>query len=221
MMQPVVKRNAKLLLLSFPVVIFLCVVSYFFIDIPAARFFHSQAGDIRKVSEIVTRLGVSTWYLVLSMLGFVFYRFVRRRTLPANRLLFIFIVIAASGILNNILKFLFGRYRPNMLFNEHLYGFTFFSVGHACNSFPSGHANTITALALALYLITRRYGLAYLLLALLVMASRIVVGAHYPSDVLFGSYLAVVTTLAVKTAFENRGFALERAPELGQLSGAS
>lgn len=218
-MHAVFKLNEKPFVFSSLAVLVLCGVCFFFVDIPVARFFHSLSGMDPGFFEAVTRLGKSTWYLIVSSLAFVSFRIIFKRPVWANRALFVFVAVAGSGILNDVFKFLLGRYRPNMFFNEHLYGFTFFAAGHSFTSFPSGHANTITALTLALYLISNRYGYVYLPVAILVMLSRLVLCAHYPSDVIFGSYLAVVTTFSVKMLFEKKGLWFARTSEPGHLSG--
>src|SRR5580704_7061779 len=62
-------------------------------------------------------------------------------------------------------------------------------------SFPSGHATAAMAVALA-------YAMAFPLVALatLVGFSRVCLGVHYPSDVLAGQTIAIVTDLVVFAA---------------------
>jgi membrane-associated phospholipid phosphatase len=53
-------------------------------------------------------------------------------------------------------------------------------------AFPSNHSVVVGAFAVALFLLNRRWGLLAALFALLMGASRVYVGAHYPHDVLVG-----------------------------------
>jgi membrane-associated phospholipid phosphatase len=43
-----------------------------------------------------------------------------------------------------------------------------------------------------------RFGIIFLLVALLVGLSRIILIAHYPSDVVFGAYLGLSTAILLK-----------------------
>lgn len=65
-------------------------------------------------------------------------------------------------------------------------------------SLPSNHTTIAAALAVAISLLWRRFAVPALLMALLAGFSRVLVGAHYPHDVLFGLVLgAVVSALVV------------------------
>ena len=56
-------------------------------------------------------------------------------------------------------------------------------------SFPSDHATAAFALAVAIFLYHRRAGWLMLAMAATVSVSRVLVGVHYPSDVLAGALL--------------------------------
>jgi membrane-associated phospholipid phosphatase len=61
--------------------------------------------------------------------------------------------------------------------------------------------------------VTGRFKHILLSIALAVMASRVIVGAHFPSDVLFGAYLGVVVTELIAAGFERKGLVIARKPE--------
>jgi membrane-associated phospholipid phosphatase len=76
------------------------------------------------------------------------------------------------------------------------------------NSFPSGH--TITGFALAFYATylckDKRYGLLFLIMAILVGYSRIYLGQHFFADVLFGSLISVISSIVCLLVFERYVF---------------
>ncbi len=192
------------------IVVAACIACYFFFDIPALYWLNSKQGAIRSAFGLITYLGLSTPYLILSALAFIWFRLADRKPLFSNMALFVFTCVASAGIANDILKFLVGRSRPNLLLQGNIYELHFFSFGYGYNSFPSGHANTAAALALALCIVSGKCRPVYIVPALAVMLSRVVIGAHFISDVVFGSYLALVMVLLVKAAFERAGLEISQ-----------
>lgn len=64
-------------------------------------------------------------------------------------------------------------------------------------SFPSGHTGFAFAAAFVMYrMLPRKYGIPALLLAAFIAFSRLYLGVHYPSDVLFGVGIGVLTAEA-------------------------
>jgi undecaprenyl-diphosphatase len=61
--------------------------------------------------------------------------------------------------------------------------------------FPSDHAAASIAIAVAVFLMHRRIGIAVVAIALLVCYSRVFVGAHYPGDVAAGALIGAGVTL--------------------------
>jgi undecaprenyl-diphosphatase len=69
-------------------------------------------------------------------------------------------------------------------------------IGAAGSSFPSGHAATAFAGAVALTYFWRRGAPLFFLLAAAIAFSRVYVGVHYPGDVLVGAALGTAVGLA-------------------------
>ena len=64
-------------------------------------------------------------------------------------------------------------------------------------SFPSGHSAAAMAVALAYAIAFPAFAAPLMILAMLVGASRVMLGVHYPGDVVMGQVLAVVTAWLV------------------------
>lgn len=171
-------------------VFLLAFFSYFFIDLPVAQFFYETHSPIKELfSQYITKLGKSEWILITAIAMYLFYRV--KNTSFAQQGLFIFTSIALSGILVNILKTIFSRYRPKAYFQDNLFGFDVFAfkTQYVFNSFPSGHSATAMGLAVALMLLFPKYRILAFLFGVIVASSRFIITAHYVSDVLMGSLL--------------------------------
>jgi membrane-associated phospholipid phosphatase len=194
----------KYVVISLPVVTLVCIGGFYGLDVMLAYYCKSLNSHILDLFEFITKFGMASWYLVPSLAAFLIFELLYKKKLWSIRALFVFASIAFSGILVDILKFIFGRYRPIMLFDYGLYGFSFFKTSSDLTSFPSGHASNITALIISLYFIYPKYRNIYIIVAVLVIISRMILGLHFFTDVLAGSYLATITTLIVKSYFDSR-----------------
>ncbi|MBI5967833.1 MAG: phosphatase PAP2 family protein [Deltaproteobacteria bacterium] len=183
---------------SFAGVLIVAVLSYIFIDIPVAFFCKSLDKSITDFFGIVTEFGISTWYLVGFLALFLIFRFLYPQRIYAHRALFLFVSVAVSGIVTNIIKMIIGRYRPEMLFEKGLYGFEFFQIDSTLVSFPSGHATTAFSLAYALSLFSFKFRVPLFCFALAVGASRVIITAHYFSDVVVGAYIGIMSVLGLR-----------------------
>jgi undecaprenyl-diphosphatase len=65
-------------------------------------------------------------------------------------------------------------------------------------SFPSDHATFAFAVAVAIFLASRRAGIVALLLAALVAVSRVYVGEHYPTDVVVGACIGSIAAYSAQ-----------------------
>lgn len=114
------------------------------------------------------------------------------------------VAAALAGLLCTVAKWSVGRGRPiaHGVYNLHPFRPAFFHDGlpglfavQHNQSFPSGHVCLAFALAVALAIGAPRYTLAFLAVAAMVGAERLLEGAHYLSDVLAGGGLGVVAAL--------------------------
>lgn len=107
-----------------------------------------------------------------------------------------FLALAGSLVINNlILKNLVARPRPY----EMVAGLMPLIPRPADYSFPSGHTGSSFAAAVVLYgQLPKKWGIAALVLAVLISISRLYLGVHYPSDVLAGALIGSMIGLAVQ-----------------------
>ncbi|HET7509147.1 MAG TPA: phosphatase PAP2 family protein [Solirubrobacterales bacterium] len=71
-------------------------------------------------------------------------------------------------------------------------------AGHAADpGFPSDHATAAFAIAVAILLRKRGWGIAALVAATVLSVGRVALGVHYPSDVLAGAVLGSAAALAL------------------------
>jgi membrane-associated phospholipid phosphatase len=94
-----------------------------------------------------------------------------------------------AGASARVIKITSGRARPSVRSESVWNGPQFSSKYHA---FPSGHTAASTAFFGTLLFVSWRLGLACLPIPILIAASRMYVGAHYLSDVLFASILGIL-----------------------------
>ena len=188
-------------------------IAYFLYDRPVAVLAQSLGPRILAVFGVITQFGLSKGYLIASAAAFVFFSLVGGRwRVNAWRAAFIFVNVALSGLGADIIKVIVARPRPKLFLSHGEFGFEWFRWGSDHWSFPSGHVATATALALSLTTIWPRFWPAWWTAALLICASRVILGAHYPSDLVGGFYLALVTWWGARAWFERKKLALRESP---------
>jgi undecaprenyl-diphosphatase len=114
-----------------------------------------------------------------------------------DRTAYIFITVAAAGLINDVFKIVFGRARPRFWLAGDDSGVHFFRFGAKFASFPSGHTATSVAAAIAFSVLFPRYRRVFAGLAILIGISRIVIDAHYLSDILGGAAVGVAVAWTI------------------------
>lgn len=101
--------------------------------------------------------------------------------------------LVLSGVIVEILKYVIGRARPIFFEMFGIVGFFPFKFDWAFNSMPSGHTALSFAGLVMLGLLMPRFKWLTWSLAIVIAGSRIAVGAHWPSDVLLGAFVGIVS----------------------------
>lgn len=121
-----------------------------------------------------------------------------------RNLLYCCLAVTIAMIIGETLKWFFGRYRPVMLFDHGLYGFSWFADKGKMHSFPSGHNMRIFSLMTALSFVWPKARVPLLSLACIVGASRVLVTRHYPSDVIAGAFVGIIVAVWVWRIMQGR-----------------
>lgn len=193
-------------------------VSFLFLDWNVRLLTHNQPPEIWAFFDLVTQFGKSDWILVptgvVVLLGLVirWKRLRPRVRVAVARLVsesgLVFSSVGLAGLVVIVLKAIFGRARPKYMDEAGVMDFSFLNLTPGYPSFPSGHSATAAALAVTLMLLLPKWRWVFVALALWLGGSRVIVGAHYPSDVIFGFLVGGAIAWFIGAAFAKRRFAL-------------
>jgi undecaprenyl-diphosphatase len=214
------------------IVVAICIFGIVFIDAAATNAVPHLPHFVVAFFDWVTDFGKSAWFLW--PLGLLFLGLA---ALPQNisamsravmaalmaRVGFLFIAIGAPGLFAAIVKNMIGRARPGVGGSVNPYLFDPFHWTPAYASLPSGHATAAFAAMAAFATLFPRARTLLLIYALLILVSRIVVRAHYPTDVALGALTGLIGVLLVRHwfALQRLGFSIGADGKLVQYPGPS
>jgi undecaprenyl-diphosphatase len=107
-------------------------------------------------------------------------------------------VLARLGF-TEIIRFFYKRPRPfvenkvNLLFNY-----------SSSSSFPSGHAAFYFAVSIIIYSYNKKAGYLFFIASFLISLSRVFVGIHWPSDILGGAIVGIISGIIILKLFSKK-----------------
>jgi membrane-associated phospholipid phosphatase len=165
--------------------------------------------------DYITELGKSFWLLVPIAVALGAIALALSPALPrmsqgllaaiAVRLGFLFVAVGLPGLIFTIGKRLIGRARPFVEGNADPFRYKPLGWSVEYAGLPSGHAIDAFAIAMAVGALWPRARPVLWIYAALIVASRVVLTAHFPSDVTAGAVIGVVGVLLVRDWFAARG----------------
>ena len=182
-----------------------CALLILFFDQPLARFIHGHLGGAvpffatftataDKIHDaLMTHVaGLPIIFLGLG-LAFAIGRYALKKK-EATIFLVLLLTHEFSMVLANVLKGTVHRLRPEVLFGTGYAGTGLWATGPHNDSFPSTHTATYFSLFWPLAVAFPKYRGPLLVLPGLIGLGRLVLGAHYLSDVWFSLWLVVALT---------------------------
>ncbi|MBS1879060.1 MAG: phosphatase PAP2 family protein [Actinobacteria bacterium] len=97
-------------------------------------------------------------------------------------------------VIGKVISELVDRARPFVTHPDQLH---LFASHSADPGFPSDHATAAFAIAMAIFLRKRSWGIVALVAATVLSVGRVAIGVHYPSDVIAGAALGSAAALAL------------------------
>ncbi len=192
------------------------------VDGPLSAMMRGIGGEARRIIDVLASSGDSKYSLVptgvaaIALMTLYFLDASTRRARfyawLAGASGFIFASIAVSGIATNVVKILLGRARPHAADDLFWPVFQPIAPSGDFHSFPSGHANTLFSIAIAIGFFAPRLRIPLLIAAAVLAFGRVLQFKHFISDSVGGALLAVLTTIWLRQLFARWNIVFRKLP---------
>lgn len=139
-------------------------------------------------------------YLVAVLVGLYWFSIKDRFTARKTVILAGISALLAREVFANIIRFLWHRNRPYVTYHLR----DLISKTDTAGSFPSGHATAMFSIASIVYFYNKRFGILLYVMAVLTGVSRVIVGVHYPSDIVAGALIGIGSGYLVYKLLDRR-----------------
>jgi undecaprenyl-diphosphatase len=206
------------------------VLAMLFLDAPLHQIAAGLPAWLIDDAFVITDFGQSQWILVpvgvplvlMALLASPALDYMSRAVFAmlAVRLGFVFVAVGLPGLVVTVVKRWIGRLRPS---DAGPFAYEPFSWRSEYASFPSGHTTTAFAALVAIGAICPRLRPVLWIYAVAIAASRVIVSAHYPSDVIAGAAWGAFGAILARNWFAARRLAFHTSPggEVHAMTGPS
>ena len=183
--------------------IYLLIGALFFLlfDYSIASFFHSLNYQTKSLFGTLTHFGDSLYFFIPTILTWALVKIIKSKNQIMNTIseisLFIFLNILLSGIVTQILKHIIGRPRPVLFNGFDLKSLDIIHFDSKWHSFPSGHSATIFAFIFCIIFLFPKIKNILITIAIIIASTRVIVGAHFISDIFGGALVAYLTSILI------------------------
>lgn len=103
-------------------------------------------------------------------------------------------IFLSRFVITEIIKIIVQRARPYMVLET---AKKIITENSDFKSMPSGHAAIFFALAMAIYFYNKKFGIFLFASAILISIARIFCGVHWPSDILVGAAIGIISGIII------------------------
>jgi undecaprenyl-diphosphatase len=166
------------------------------LDVSIFRALNDFCGWSPALDRIVVHLEVLKGSLFMGIVGVLWYWPDREMPRRRETLLIMILAVALALVANRVISLLLPyRDRPMYSIGANAPTFEWHADLEHWSSFPSDNATYLFAIAASLWLISRRWGLPFGVFAAFAALARVFLGIHYPSDILVGALIGIVTSV--------------------------
>lgn len=192
----------------------LVLTGVFWFDLPVFNFLHRHF-DWTFLEGFSKIFDIKNWLVLSVLIMLVFYIKKSLDVRPKvgfsdfyekvknSYAFYVFCSVLCAGVVGAVLKFVIGRGRPTMPLHGPL-DYTPFTNLWEFNSMPSGHTLASFAALVVIGLLAPRVRWLTWTLAIFIGVSRVCIGLHWPSDVILGAFIGMVSADIVKSIFAHR-----------------
>jgi len=126
--------------------------------------------------------GTLPYIVILATAGYLGYK----KIFPP-KIFLVYVIAFGAWVLAGLIKLLIHAPRPFVLLSD-----VTNLIPESGYAFPSGHATFFMAFAVAVFLLEKKAGYVLMAAAVLIGIARVVVGVHFPGDVLGGFALGAL-----------------------------
>lgn len=157
-------------------------------------FFYNLGQSYSWIATLSLFISYQLIYIVLACLLFWAIFFAKKKMYFFS----IFVLTSFSAwLLARSIKFIFQIERPFLSLNINpLYAETGYS-------FPSEHMTVFSSLAIVVFFLNQKLGILLIFFAIIVGLTRLIIGVHYPSDILVGFILGYLIAQFYIKIFKN------------------
>lgn len=162
------------------------------LDAKLVYFFNNFTGKSQIFDALIVFSAAYLQYVLVAVfLGLLYFAAYSKRERLYLFWTTVISIVVARGVITEIVRLFYHRPRPFVALQIHQL------LSNNEWSFPSGHSAFFFAMATAIYLYNKKWGIGFFIAAILMNISRVVAGAHYPTDILGGMVIGALTAYVI------------------------